>query len=189
MEVGDLVTGDYAVAVPVEDSVDAIGGYCKGVAGDVAVVVLFSEVAQYDAVLGSLTSCLVDCGLYNLVDVVGEKVVGLAPLLVPKSVFFALERGGGGDANECYLVFANGAYDVRGIWLAGVRINAVGEGDEVAAGDGEGSLVNELAHAVYLIVELVVAEGDGVVAYGLYDGGDVCAVRDGTDDPALEEIA
>ena len=107
-----LVTGDYAVAVTVENGIDAVCGCREAVAGDVAAVVFFTEVAQNDAVLGSLASCLVDCGLYYLVDAVGDEVVGLASLLVPECVFFALEGGGGGDADECNLVVAEVTYDI-----------------------------------------------------------------------------
>ena len=134
--------------------------------------------------VGTLLTGFVDSLLHEREAFVGMQVVKLTAIRIEEGIGLSPHGLGCADTHEGDALPAILLNDVARIHGRGVAILGEVDADHIGL-----DLWQQLQHAGHAVVELVVAQGDGIVAHVLHEVDDVLAVGDGSRQVTLQEVA
>ena len=184
VEVLHLHALDNLMGVAVEHDIDATGVVDEAMRTDTHRLGCLTHMGEQHHIVGPILAGIIDSLLDELIEGLRLQVVEQDAVGVVEGIALEDHRLWGAGADKGHLLVAILMDDVGGIDR--ILLTCL---IEIGTDDGGVDLLEQLPQARHAIVELVVAQREGVVVHQFHDVGDVLALRDGSRGVALQEVA
>ena len=172
------------MGVTVEHNIDATGVVDEEMRTDTHRLGRLTHMREQHHIVGAILAGVIDCLLNELIEGLRLQVVKLDAVGIVEGVALEDHRLRSAGADKGHLLVAILMDDVGGI--DGILLTCL---KEIGTDNGGVNLLEQLPQTRHAIVELVVAQRDGVVVHQFHDVGDVLALGDGARGVALQEVA
>ncbi len=184
VEILDGHTLENFVGMAIEHDIDATRIVDEQVGIEAQRLGGLTDVGEQYHVVGTLATGFIDGLLDELVEGLRLEVVEQDAVGVVEGIALEDHRFGRAGSDEGNLLVAILMDDIRCI----VRFGGAGI-EEIDARHGSTNLFQQLTHAGHAIIELMVAQRQGVVVHQVHDVGNILSLRDGSGGVALQEVA
>ena len=184
VEILHLHAFEDLMGVTVEHNIDATGVVDEEMRTDSQRLGRLTHMREQHHIVGSILTGVVDCLLDEFIKGLRLQVIEQDTIGIVEGVTLEDHRLRGAGAHKGHLLVTILMDDVRGI--DGRLLTCL---KEIGTDNGGINLHEQLSQTRHTIVELVVAQREGVVVHQFHDIGDVLAFGDGSRGVALQEVA
>ena len=184
IEILHLHAFEDLMGVTVEHNIDATGVVDEEMRADTHRLGRFTHMREQHHIVGSILTGIIDSLLDEFIEGFRLQVIEQDTIGIVEGVTLEDHRLRGAGAHKGHLLVTILMDDVRGI--DGRLLTCL---KEIGTDNGGINLHEQLSQTRHTIVELVVAQREGVVVHQFHDIGDVLAFGDGSRGVALQEVA
>ena len=184
VEILHLHAFEDLMGVTVEHNIDATGVVDEEMRADTHRLGRFTHMREQHHIVGSILTGIIDSLLDEFIEGFRLQVIEQDTIGIVEGVTLEDHRLRGAGAHKGHLLVTILMDDVRGI--DGRLLTCL---KEIGTDNGGINLHEQLSQTRHTIVELVVAQREGVVVHQFHDIGDVLAFGDGSRGVALQEVA